>query len=313
MKKIVGVMMILLLTFALVGCSDSSSGASGDDKVVIGLSMNTLNNPFFVKVKEGAEAGAKEAGVELIVTDAQNNVGTQLSDVENLITQKPDLIIIDPTDTEAIVSAVEAANEANIPVMTVDRQSNGGEVVAHVGFDALEAGRLAAKAMVEGLDGKGKIFELTGIMGTNVAQNRHKGFTEYMKDHPEIEIVSSQTANFDRGEGMSVTENLLQAHSDVDGIYGANDEMAIGAIKALEAAGKAGDVVVVGTDDTDPMKEQIKKGNAYATVANPPYFLGKVAIETGMSYLDGEDVEEKVTLDAEIVTKDNVDEVKTSD
>ncbi|WCK56294.1 substrate-binding domain-containing protein [Aneurinibacillus sp. Ricciae_BoGa-3] len=311
----------------LAGCSSTKESSSDKQavstsapnstnatkKLKIGLSMNTLNNPFFVAVKEGAEAQAKAIGAELIVTDAQNNVSTQLSNVESMIQQKPDVIIIDPTDSDAIVPAVQEANQANIPILTIDRKANGGEVVAHVGFDAVEAGKMAGDWLAKELKGKGNVVEITGIMGTNVAQDRDKGFNEVMKQNPGIKIVAKQTANFDRGEALKVMENIIQANPRIDAVYAANDEMAIGAEQALEAANLTGKVKIVGTDDTDPMKELIKQGKANATVANPPYFLGKDAVKAAKDLSDGKKLEKDVILKAEIVKKDNVDQVKTRD
>ncbi|GIM45137.1 D-ribose ABC transporter substrate-binding protein [Collibacillus ludicampi] len=311
----------VVLASSLVGCgsskestsSQSASTPASSKKIKIGLAMNTLNNPFFVAVKEGAEARAKEIGADLIVTDAQNNVGTQLSNIESMIQQKPDVLIIDPADSDAVVQAVQEANNANIPVITIDRRANGGNVIAHVGFDAVEAGKMAGEWLAKALNGKGNVVEITGIMGTNVAQDRDKGFTEVMKNYPDIKIVAKQTANFDRGEALKVMENIIQANPNIDGVYAANDEMAIGAEQALEAAHLTGKVKIVGTDDTDPMKELIKSGKAQATVANPPYFLGKDAVNAAKDLIDGKKLEKDVILKADLVTKENVDSVKTRD
>jgi ribose transport system substrate-binding protein len=307
----VALLMVSLMAAPMLGCSKGASDADG--KLTIGLAMNTLNNPFFVAVKEGAQARAKEIGAKLIITDAQNNVGTQLNNIESMIQQKPDVIIIDPADSDAIVPAVESANAANIPVLTIDRKANGGKVAAHVGYDAVDAGRMAGDWLAKELKGKGNVVELTGIMGTDVAQDRHKGFTDVMKKHPGIKVVSSQTANFDRGDALNVMENILQAHKKIDGVYAANDEMAIGAVKALEDAGMAGKVKVVGTDDIDPMKELIKSGKAHATVANPPFFLGKDAVNAAKNLAAGKKLQKEVILKAQTVTKKNVDTVKTKD
>lgn len=312
------VLTTLLLSTALAGCGNQETAnptqtSPANKKIKIGLSMNTLNNPFFVAVKEGAEARAKELGAELIVTDAQNNVGTQLKDVESMIQQKPDVIILDPADSDAIVAAVESANKAKIPVLTIDRKSNGGEVVAHIGFDAVEAGKLAGEWLTKELNGQGNVVEITGIMGTNVAQDRSKGFNEVIKKYSGIKVVAKQTANFDRGEALKVMENILQANPKIDGVYAANDEMAIGAAQAIEAAGLIGKVKIVGTDDIDPMKELIRAGKVQATVANPPFFLGKDAVSAAKDLIDGKKLEKDVILKATMVTKENVDQVKTRD
>ena len=202
---------------------NAGSEEGSGKKYVIGLAMNTQTNPFFVDVKDGVQKAADEHGIELYITDAQDDPTIQMKDVENLITKKPDAIIIDTCDSDAIVSSIEACNEAGIPVFTMDREANGGEVISHIGYDAIKSGRMAGQYLVDTLGGKGKIVEIQGIMGTNVAQNRSQGFNEVMKDNPDMEIVACQVADFDRAKGMSVMENILQANPEIDGLYAAND------------------------------------------------------------------------------------------
>lgn len=152
--------------------SKEETGAEKKDGYVIGLAMNTQTNPFFVDVKDGVQKAADEHGIELYITDAQDDPTIQMKDVENLITKNPDAIIIDTCDSDAIVSSIEACNEAGIPVFTMDREANGGDVISHIGYDAIKSGKLAGQFLVDSLGGKGKIVELQGIMGTNVAQQR---------------------------------------------------------------------------------------------------------------------------------------------
>jgi len=279
----------------------------------VGLSMNTLNNPFFVAVKEGAEAEAKAAGIELVVTDAQNNPGQQLSDVENLIQQKPDILILDPADSDAIVEGVKKANTAKMPVFTIDREANGGEVLTHIGFDAIKSGTIAGEALAKALNGKGNVVEIQGIMGTSVARDRSKGFNLAMAKYPDIKLVAKQTANFDRGQALNVMENILQANPVIDGVYAANDEMAMGALAAMDASGRTSKIKLIGCDAIDPALAAIKSGKMAATIAEPPYFLGKEAIKTAEKISKGQTVEKSVILDSTLVTKDNVDTVKTRD
>lgn len=309
---------ILSLSLVLVGCgaqtSDKTTSATPPaKKIKVGLSMNTLNNPFFVAVKEGAEAEAKAAGIELVVTDAQNNPGQQLADVENLIQQKPDILILDPADSDAIVEGVKKANTAKIPVFTIDRQANGGEVLTHIGFDAIKSGTIAGEALAKALNGKGSVVEIQGIMGTNVARDRSKGFNLAMAKYPDIKIVAKQTANFDRGQALNVMENILQANPIIDGVYAANDEMAMGALAAMDASGRTSKIKLIGCDAIDPAIAAIKSGKMAATIAEPPFFLGKEAIKTAQKIAKGETVEKSVILGSTLVTTENVDTVKTRD
>lgn len=286
---------------------------SGDKKYVIGLAMNTQTNPFFVDVKDGVQKAADEHGIELHVTDAQDDPAIQMKDVENLITKNPDAIIIDTCDSDAIVAAVEACNEAGIPVFTMDREANGGEVVSHIGYDAIKSGKIAGQFLVDSLGGKGKIVELQGIMGTNVAQNRSAGFNEIISENPDMEIVACQVADFDRAKAMSVMENILQANKEIDGLYAANDEMLLGALEAIEAAGRLEEITKVGCDAIDDTLEAIKSGKVEATIAEPPFFLGKAILNTAFDYLEGKEVEEFVILDNELVTQDTVDSLVTKE
>ncbi|MEK4023724.1 substrate-binding domain-containing protein [Sporosarcina sp. FSL W7-1283] len=318
MKKLISMLAVLLTLALLVGCSmdDEASGKSEkekgpNDKLKVGLSMNTLNNPFFVAVKEGAEAQAKEQDIDIVVTDAQNDPGKQLADVENLLQQNIDILIIDPADSDAIAQAVKKANDSDIPVFTVDRQSNGGDVATHIGFDAIKSGNIAGNYMSETLGGKGNIVEIQGILGTNVGQLRSEGFNQIVEENPDFKVIARQSANFDRGEAMKVMEDILQANKEIDGVYAANDEMALGALAAIEAAGRVDEIVLIGCDAIDPSMDAIRAGKMNATIAEPPFFLGKEAIDTAIKISDGEDVEKEVILDSNLVTADNVDQIKT--
>ena len=272
---------------------NAGSEEGSGKKYVIGLAMNTQTNPFFVDVKDGVQKAADEHGIELYITDAQDDPTIQMKDVENLITKKPDAIIIDTCDSDAIVSSIEACNEAGIPVFTMDREANGGEVISHIGYDAIKSGRMAGQYLVDTLGGKGKIVEIQGIMGTNVAQNRSQGFNEVMKDNPDMEIVACQVADFDRAKGMSVMENILQANPEIDGLYAAN--------------------VKIGCDAIDDTLDAMKAGKVDATIAEPPFFLGKAILNTAYDYLEGKQVEPYVILDNQLVTQDTVDSLVTKE
>ncbi len=292
---------------------NASPAQSSNKQLVIGLSMNTQTNPFFVSVKEGAQKGAEELGAKLVVTDAQNDASTQMKDVENLITQKPDLIIIDPADSDAIVAAIQEANDAKIPVITIDRAAKGGDVVSHMGFNAIKAGGLEGQFIADTVKGKGNVVEIQGIMGTNVAQDRSKGFNDVIAKYPDIKKVATQSADFDRAKAMKVMENILQANKNIQAVYAANDEMALGCLEAIEAAGRTKDIVLVGNDCLDDTMKAIKEDKMKATINEPPYFLGKTAVQTAVKYLKGDKVEKSVILESTLVTKDNVDSIKTRD
>lgn len=279
--------------------SSSADKKSSDGDAKIGMSVSTLNNPFFVTLSEGAKDEAKKEKVDLTVVDAQDNASKQASDVEDLIQQNVDLIIINPTDSEAIASAVEAANAANIPVITVDRGSEGGEVVSHIASDNEAGGKMAAEYLEEVIGKGAKVAQLEGVAGSSAATERGAGFESVAKK--DFDIVASQTANFNRSEGLTVMENILQSNSDIKGVFAQNDEMALGAVEAIEASGK--DIKVVGFDATDDGVKAVEDGKMIATIAQKPTEIGEIAIETAVKSLDGEKVEKNIPVDLELVKK----------
>jgi len=274
MKRLLFVIFVLLL-FAISAFSYK-----------IGLSLSTLNNPFFVTLRDGAVDKAKELGIDLIVVDAQDKPSKQLNDIEDLIQQRVDLIIVNPTDSDAIVTAIEEANEVGIPVITVDRAANGGKVVAHIASDNVLGGAMAAKFIAEKLNGKGKVVELVGVPGTSAARDRGLGFETELKKYPGLVLVAKQTANFNRAEGLTVMENLLEAYPDIDAVFAQNDEMALGAIEAIKAAGKLDKIIVVGFDAIPDAIEAVKKGEMAATIAQQPYLMGQLAVQKAFDYLE---------------------------
>lgn len=276
MRKLV---VITLLVFVLI-----TFGFAANYR--IGISLSTLNNPFFVTLRDGALDEANRLGIDLVVADAQDNPAKQLSDIEDFIQQDLDLILINPTDSDAIVTAVLEANDVGIPVITVDRGSNGGEVVCHIASDNVAGGRMAGEYLANLLNGEGRVIELQGILGTSAARDRGKGFGQAMENYPDIKIIAQQTANFNRAEGLMVMENLLTAYPEVDGVFAHNDEMALGAIEALKSAGMLDDVVVVGFDAIDDAVKAVEAGEMDATVAQQPYEMGKLGVFHAFNYLE---------------------------
>lgn len=266
----------------------------------VGLVVSTLDNPFFVDLKTGAEEKAGEMGMELIVLDSQNDPAKELSNVEDLITKEVKVLLINPTDSDAVGAAVAAANEAGIPVVTLDRGANAGDVVSHIASDNIAGGKMAGEFIVEKLGGKGKIVELEGIPGTSAARDRGQGFNEALQGS-ELEVVAKQPANFDRTEGLSVAENILQAQSEINAIFAHNDEMALGALEAVKASGR--EILVVGFDATEDAVQSVQNGELAATVAQQPKMIGAYGVETASKILAGEDVEASIPIDLQLVTK----------
>jgi len=295
MKRLIA--LVIVMSFMLV-----AGFAGAAEAYDIGLAISTLDNPFFVDLADGAEAAAEEYGVNLTIVDAGDDAATQMSSVEDLVIQGMDLIAINPVDGDAIVPAIEEADMMGIPVITVDRGAET-EVAVHIASDNVEGGRMAAEFMAEMLNNEGRVIELEGIPGTSAARERGEGFNEIMDEIEGIEIIARQPANFSRSEGMSVMEDLLEAHENIDAVFAHNDEMALGAIEAIDAAGLTDEIMVVGFDAIDDALTAIEEGTLAATIAQQPKEMGRLAIEMGVKLLDGEEVEAFIPVPLELITE----------
>jgi ribose transport system permease protein len=295
-----------VVTVAVVGATSLLHGGNpASVNPRIGLALSTLNNPFFVQIQSGAKAEAKKLGVDLTVTDAQNDASQQANQLQNFTSSGYDSIIVNPVDSDAASNSVKAADKAKIPVIAVDRGVNKATVDTLVASDNVAGGELAARTVAEKLGGTGKIVILQGQAGTSAARERAAGFAKGLKAYPGIQVLAQQPADFDRTKGLDVMSNLLQAHPDVQGVIAANDEMALGAIKALGS--KAGtSVQVVGFDGTPDGLKAVEQGTLYASVAQQPSQLGKIAVDNALKALRGKKVEETVKVPVKVVTEKNV-------
>ncbi|MGW1545153.1 ABC transporter permease/substrate-binding protein [Streptomyces sp. NPDC002309] len=304
-KQAVTYLLAAVIAVAVVAATSLlHTGSSGTQKKV-GLSLSTLNNPFFVQIRAGAEAEAKKLGVDLTVTDAQNDASQQANQLQNFTSEGVSTIVVNPVDSDAAGPSVRAANKADIPVVAVDRGVNKAKTAALVASDNVEGGQLGAKALAEKLGGQGTIVILQGQAGTSASRERGAGFAEGLKDYPGIKVVAKQPADFDRTKGLDVMTNLLQAHPDIKGVFAENDEMALGAIKALGSkAGKS--VQVVGFDGTPDGLKAVENGTLFASVAQQPKELGRIAVENALRAAEGEKLSAMVKVPVKVITKENV-------
>jgi ribose transport system substrate-binding protein len=294
---VVGVLIIILGYLAL--------RPSGEQSYKLGLSLSTLNNPFFVTLRDGAQEAADKAGVELIVVDSQDDPAKEATNIEDLIQQGVDAILVNPTDADAVVPSIIKANEAEIPVFTIDRGANGGVVISHIASDNVAGGAVAGKFLCDTLGGEGTAVELEGIAGTSAARDRGNGFNTYMNNECQgVEIVARQTANFNRAEGLTVFENILQAQPVISGTFAHNDEMILGAIEAAESAGRSEEIIFVGFDAVDDAVAAVDAGKLAATIAQQPAEMGRLGVETAVSFLDGGVVEQYIPVDLSLVSGD---------
>ncbi|MDK8172191.1 substrate-binding domain-containing protein [Curtobacterium citreum] len=298
-----------LVVLGTAGCNRTSGGAAGGasgDRITLALS--TLNNPFFVEVRNGAQAEAKKLGVQLDVVDAQNDSAQQANQLQTASAGSTKAVIVNPVDSDAVGSSVKALNKAEIPVVAVDRTVNGADVDSFIASDNVAGGEQAATDLAKAIGEKGTILVLQGQAGTSASRDRGQGFAEGLKQYPGITVVGSQTANFDRATALDVTTNLLQAHPDVNGVFAENDEMALGAIKALGS--KAGSSVkVVGFDGEADGIKAIEDGTLAATVAQQPAKLGALAVEQAVDAIKGK-AKKTVQVPVVTVTKSNVADFK---
>ncbi|HEC2173202.1 TPA: D-ribose ABC transporter substrate-binding protein [Staphylococcus delphini] len=298
---------IILLTVVvfLAACSLESpvkkeqSGKTNKKKsdITIGVSISTLNNPFFVSIKNGIEKEAKKNGMKVKVVDARDDSAKQTNDIEDLVQQQVDYLIVNPTDSSAISSAVESANHEGIPVITLDRSVDKGKVATFIASDNVEGGKMAANFIVDQLGEKAKVAELEGVPGASATRERGKGFHEVADQ--KLEVVSKQSAKFDRAEGLNVAQNMIQAHPDIQAIFAHNDEMALGAIEAIGDK----DILVVGFDGNEDAMKSIKNKQLNATVAQQPDVMGQKAVTSILQLMDGKKVPASIKIPLKLVTQ----------
>lgn len=310
MKKLVSLLLSMLMICSLAGCGividgeggstgSKASGASG----AIGLSISTQNNPFFVTLAEGAKKAAKQAGVPLTVVDASDDATKQVSDIEDLVSKNVSVLIVNPVDSDAVTGAVEAAIAKGVRVISVDRVVNGVDIDCQIASDNVAGAELATQYIVDTLGENVKTAELVGTSGASAAIDRSQGFHNIADK--KLKVVTSQTADFDRTQGMTVMENMLQADSSIQAVFAGNDEMALGAVEAISGAKK--DVLVVGFDATDDAIEAIRQGRMGATIAQQPDLIGSTAVENAIRLTKGESIPKEIPVEVTLITKDTVD------
>ena len=298
MKKFLSIILtIIMIAMTLVGCQQKSDSSVKK----IGFIVSTLNNPFFVDLKSGIEERAKELGYEVVVLDSQNDPAKEVSNMEDLTVKDVDIVLLNPVDSDSAVASVMIANNYELPVVTVDRAANGGDVVTHIASDNAVGGSMAAEYLIDQLGGKGNIVELEGTAGSSAARDRGQGFDDKIAES-NMNIIAKQIADFDRTQGLTVMENILQSKKDIDAVFAQNDEMALGAQKALEDMGMK-DVLIVGFDATDDAVEAVKNGTMAATVAQQPLLIGEAAVNAIDKILKGEKVDNFIPVELKLITR----------
>ena len=283
---------------------------AGGDEFVVGFSQMESDNPWRIAETQSLRDEAAKRGIQLVVTDAQGQTAKQVSDVEDLIARRVDVILLAPREYEGLAPALQAAKAANIPVILVDREAAGtpGEdYVTLLASNFIEQGQRAAEWLATATNGQAKIVELSGTPGSSVAADRAKGFRDELAKHPGMTILASQTGNFTRAQGERVMQNIAQSLGpQITAVYAHNDEMALGAIQALKSAGRkpGTDVIVVSVDGQRAALEAIQAGELGATVESNPRF-GPLAFDTIEKLRKGEEIPTKIILTDRLFDKAN--------
>ncbi|MGH9144175.1 MAG: substrate-binding domain-containing protein [Vicinamibacterales bacterium] len=307
------VALIFLSAAVCVSCNRGATTANSD-KPTVALVLKTLNHPYFVDMRRGAQEAADRLGVKLEVQAAEREIDVekQMQIVENMIQTGIQALIITPSGSREIVSALVKAKEAKVPIIIVDTRVDakaaadaGVRTETFVGSDNYAGGKLAGEYLVKVTGGKTHVGILEGIPGHETGDSRMRGFRDAVKDAPGVTIVASQPANWERDQGFNVFQNMLQAHPDIDSVFACSDLMALGAVEAIRAAGRTGTIKVIGFDALDDAKKAIAAGTMEASVAQFPSEMGKMAVESAVKVIRGETLPADINVKLALVTKDN--------
>ena len=298
----------MVASMAMTVSAAEDTAESTDASYKIDFAQCTLASPFYVSMKDVAEEYAKELGVDLTVVSADDDVTKQNNDINDMITSGIDALIVNPINAEGIAPAIEACTNADIPVITVDRNINEG-YTAYVGRDNEEMGRLVGEALVELLGGKdaaeGTILEIQGTAGDTVMMARRDGFEAAVAEAPGLEVVQSAYCDYTRSKAVTATQDLLQSNDNIVAVYGHNDDMALGASQVLQEQGVEG-VAVCGVDGLMEAVMAIEDGTYSITTMNDPGSLIRAALDTTLQILNGEDYEEYVDAGTGVIDSENV-------
>jgi ribose transport system substrate-binding protein len=298
-----------------MSCNRGASTSASRGKPTVALVLKTLNHPFFVDMRRGAQEAADRLGVNLQVQAAEREVDVekQMQIVENMIQTGIQALAITPSGSREIVSALVKARDAKVPIIVVDTRVDakaaadaGVHTETFVGSDNYDGGRIAGEYLVKATGGTARVGILEGIPGHETGDSRLRGFRDAVNTAPGVAIVASQPANWERDQGFNVFQNMLQAHPEIDAVFACSDLMALGAIEAIAAAGKTGKIRVIGFDALDDAKKAISAGRMEASVAQFPSEMGRAAVESAVKVINGEKIPDDIKVKLELVTKDNV-------
>ncbi|MEK7794595.1 MAG: ABC transporter substrate-binding protein [Candidatus Hydrogenedentota bacterium] len=287
------------------GAPKSASGA----KYTIALIPKGLGHQFWLTVKQGGEAAGKELGVEIIWTGPakETEVARQISIVQDMVSRPVNAIVMAACDANALVDTIKSAMDAGVPVVTIDSGVNSDVPVSFVATDNIKGAEIAAATLSDLIGGEGKVGLLPFVPGAATSEMREQGFKQGLAKFPNVELVSTLHTNSDVAKALAVTSDMLTAHPDLKGIFAANEPGAIGAIQALEAAGKAGAVKIVAFDASAEELDALRRGVIHALIVQDPYRMGHDGVKAAIDHLEGRPIEKRIDTGVTVVTLDNLD------
>jgi ribose transport system permease protein len=310
--------LVVVSVAGAIGIRVSTGPEDGMHELTIAFVPKALNSPFWGQMEEASEAEAAALGVDLIslAADRETDVERQYQIIENLIQQGVDAILLAPSGSKELVPAIRKANDAGIPVLLLDTRIDdaaaaavGAEVLTYIGSDNFEGGAVAGRYLAAELGGIGDIAVIEGISGHETADQRRLGFLSGIEGSPGLEVVASQTANWERARAYTVAENLLQAHPGLDAVFAANDEMALGAMEAIDAAGRLDRILVIGFDAIPDALANIRSGRMLGSVAQFPSEMGRLGVRHAVELVrQGTAPPAEVLTRVELIDRHNVDE-----
>jgi ribose transport system substrate-binding protein len=295
----------LLVTSA--GCtkgasSTATSGKSGGKDVTVVL--KTLSSPYWKYVEAGAKAAGKDLGANVTVVgpSAESQIMEQVNMIQDSLSKSPSALVVSPSQPSTVVPVLEKAEQSKIPVLLIDTDANLKNKQSFIGTDNYTAGKAAGKQLVSLLQKGDKVALIAGALGNSATDTRIKGAKEEL-EKAGMKIVAEQPADSDKTKAMSVMENILQKNPDVKGVFSANDDMAIGALRAIDSKGLK--IPVIGTDGTVEAVQSILDGKLAGTVAQNPYEMGYQGVKNALKVIDGKKIEKRIDSGIDVITKDN--------
>ncbi len=305
---LVSIIIVVLLASCAAPAAQPTEPAAGGggDKITIGVTMK-FDDLWLTTLRDAmSEYAATQPDVELVMVDSKEDVATQLAQVENFVTQKVDAIVVIAANTDAADPMTKAAQDAGIPLLYVNRlPSNLPEGISYVGSESIQAGIMQAEWIAEQLGGKGNVVIMNGDLAQEAAQKRTEGEKQVFAKYPDIKIIREDTGNWSRDQGLALMENWLASGDQIDAVASNNDEMAIGAIQAIEAAGKLGEIIVGGVDASPDALQEMDKGRLDVTVFQNAKGQGEGGIKVAIALAKGESVEKYTWIPFELVTPEN--------